>query len=142
MTRLNKFNQLIEDDEIIKGTWSLDDNHTLQYKKDGLDEEIKLTGSLITAEPDALVFSVTEKQKDQKIVTSLYKLTGCWKLNSENKITFEVEKDKSKTDTLTFTGTWEVGKNFEIIYSYEQKQLKTKTKEIQTLTFKDRKSVV
>jgi len=142
--KLNKLNQLLDpstslgtgDDEIIKGTWELDDNHELSYKSDGLDEEIKLKGSLIAAEPDALVFSVTKKQKDQKIVTSLYKLTGCWKLNSENKITFEVEKGKSKTDTLTFTGTWEVGKNFEIIYSYEQKQLKTKTKEIQTLTFK------
>ena len=53
--KLTKLNQLLDpstslgtgDDEITKGTWSLDDNHDLQYKKDGLDEEVKLTGSLI-----------------------------------------------------------------------------------------------
>ena len=33
--KLTKFNQLLEDDEILKGTRSLDDNHELQYKKDG-----------------------------------------------------------------------------------------------------------
>ena len=134
--KLNKLNQLIEDDEILKGTWSLDDNHELQYKKDGLDEEIKIKGFLIATEPDALVFSVTEKQKDQKIVTGLYKLTGQWSLNSDNQITFEVEKGRSKNDTLTFTGTWELGKNHEIIYTYEQTELKKRTKEVQTLTFK------
>ncbi len=134
--KLTKLNQLIENGEVIKGHWQLDDNHDLLYISDGPDEEVKCTGSLIAAEPDALVFSVTEKQKDQKIVTSIVKLSGTWKLNPKNQITFAVQKGMVKSDTLTFTGTWDLDDNHEIIYIYERTVLKTKTKETQSIVFK------
>ena len=134
--KLTKLNQILEDGEVIKGRWEITPDHEVQYRSEGKDETIKVTGSLIATEPDALVISVTEKQSDQKIVTSIVKLCGVWKVNPKNQITFSIEKENSKTDTLTFTGTWEVGDNHEIIYSYERKDLIKKTKETQSLTFK------
>ena len=134
--KLTKLNQLLEDGKVTKGTWELTPNHELQYRAEGLDEEIKFRGSLIATEPDALVFSITEKQKDQKIITSIAKLTGSWKLNPKNQITFEVEKESGKNDTLTFQGGWKVNDTHEVIYTCEQINLKTKQKETQELLFK------
>jgi hypothetical protein len=99
--KLTKLNELIEDDKIIKGSWQLTPNHEVQYKSDGQDEEIKLKGSLIAAEPDALVLSITQRQSNQKIVTSIVKLTGNWKANPQNQLVFEAEKSAGKKDVLT-----------------------------------------
>ncbi len=134
--KLTRLNQLLEDDEVVKGNWELTPNHKLFYRAKGEDEEIKLEGDLIAVEPGALVFSVTEKQTDQKIVTSLYKLSGTWKLSPKNQITFDIQKETGKSDKLTFQGTWDIDENHEIIYTYERSVLKTKTKETQSLTFK------
>ena len=82
--KLTKLNQLLEDGEVVKGRWEITPNNEVQYRGEGKDETIKFTGSLIAAEPDALVISVTEKQSDQKIVTSIVKLSGTWKLNPKN----------------------------------------------------------
>src|SRR3989338_5676812 len=98
--KLTKLNDLIENDEKLKGRWELGPNHELQYKAKGPSEEIKLTGSLIAAQPDALLFSVTEKQEDQNSVTHIQKLTGAWKLDTKNRITFEVERESGKNDVL------------------------------------------
>ncbi len=134
--KLTKFNELLEDGEVIKGDWELGPNHELRYRAEGLDEEFKFIGSLIATEPEALVFSVTEKQSDQKVVTSIQKLNGAWKLNSKNQITFAVEKESGENDTLTFQSGWKVNDTHEIVYTYEQINLKTKQKEIQELVFK------
>lgn len=134
--KLTKLNQLIVDGEIVRGHWELTPDHELQYRRDGLDEEIKLKGALIAAEPDGLVFSVTERQSDQEIVTSLGKLTGTWGLNPANQILFEVEKESGRNDVLTFRGAWKVDDNREVVYGYRQTGLKTKTKQTQELVFK------
>ena len=126
---------MIENDQILKGRWVLTPNHEIAYRRDGLDEEFFLKAPIIAVEPDLLVIAVTEKQKDQQIVTNLAKLTGTWQLDSTNQIIFEVQREQSQTDTLTFTGAWRVGKNNEVVYSYEQKDLKRKSTETHTLTF-------
>ncbi len=134
--KISRLNDLIEEGKTTKGKWELTPNHELQYKSKDQNEEYKLTGTLIAVEPGALVFSVTERQTDQKIVTSIHKLGGSWKLNPKNQITFEVEKEQGRNDVLTFKGTWKVNDNHEIVYTYEKTQLKRKTKESQELVFK------
>ena len=119
----------------MKGRWILTPNHEVAYRRDGLDEEFFLKAPIIAVEPDLLVIAVTEKQKDQKIVTSLAKLTGTWQLDSTNQIIFQVRREQSQTNTLTFTGAWRVGKNNEVVYSYEQKDLKRKSTETHTFVF-------
>ena len=133
--RLNRLNQLIEDGKAVKGRWEITPNHEVQYRSAGKNEEIKIKGSLVAAEPDALVISVTEKQADQTIVTSIAKLSGKWRLDPKNRIVFEAERGAGKRDALTLKGAWQVGKTNEIVYSYEQRDLKTKKKRIQKLSF-------
>ena len=137
--KLTRLNELIEENEVVKGRWELDRNHEVQYKSRGRTEkaeEVKLKASLLAAEPGALVLSVTERQSDHTLVTSLLKLTGAWHLDAKNRIVFAIEKEFGKKDILTFEGRWQVGKSHEIIYTYEKKSLTRRTKETNTLVFK------
>ena len=168
--KLTSLNQLIENGETLKGRWVLDPNHEVVYRKGaGGEEEAGLRASLVAAEPDALVLSVTEKKSKGRVVTaedapgsargseavsargrtpradgrakrgpltSLLRLTGVWRTDEKNQITFEVEKESGKKDVLTFKGIWKVSKTNQLVYTYERKNLKRKTKELQTLVFK------
>ena len=133
--RLTKLDDLIEINPSAKGRWELTPNHEVQYKSHGKDEEFKFKGSIIAAEPDALIVSVTEKQSNQKIVTSLGKLQGSWKLNSKNRIVFEIEKEKGKKDSLTFKGGWRINDSNEIVYTYRRTDLKPKRRITRELVF-------
>ena len=88
--KLTRLNELVDEKEIIKGRWQLDPNHELIYKSEDKEETVNLKTSLVAAEPDALVFSVTQKQTDHSVVTSLLKLTGAWQADSKNRIVFHV----------------------------------------------------
>lgn len=132
--RLTKLDDLIERSTSAKGRWELTPDHEVQYKSQGKDEEFKFKGSIIAAEPDALVVSVTERQSDQKIVTSIAKLTGAWRLDPKNRIVFEVEREDGKKDALTFKGAWQVGESNQLIYTYQQTDLKRKRKTIRKIT--------
>jgi hypothetical protein len=134
--KLTSLNELIREGEVVKGKWELDENHELLYRARRGEEEVKFKGTLVSVEPGTLVFSTTQKQANGKLVASLFKLTGSWQVDPKNRIVFEVEKKRGKTDKLTFQGTWEVGSAHEIIYTYERTRLKTKTKETQSLVFK------
>ncbi len=133
--KLTKLNQLIDDNQTVKGHWELTPNHEVQYKSNGKNEEIKFKGSLIAAEPDALVLSVTERQSDQKIVTSTLKLIGTWKANPQNQLVFEVEREQGKKDSLTFKASWKVNNQNEIVYTYEEQESRSKSKTTQELIF-------
>ena len=133
--KLNKLNDLIEDGEAVKGRWEITPDHDIQYKKNGDVEEIKVSGSLVSAEPGALVIGVTERQTDQKIVTSIYKLTGTWKANPQNQLVFEIAKENGKNNALLFRSKWKINDQHQIVYTYDQVNLKKKKKESQELSF-------
>lgn len=133
--KLTKLNDLIESGEVVQGDWEITPNHEIHYKSDKKDEEFKFKGSLVAAEPDALVVSVTEKQFDQKIVTSIAKLTGAWRLDPKNRIVFEVEREDGKKDALTFKGAWRINDSNELVYTYNETDLKRKRKIKRDLTF-------
>ena len=133
--KLTKLNELIEDGEVVKGCWEITPDHEVQYKKNGADEEIKVNGSLVAAEPGALVIGVTERQTNQTIVTSIYRLTGAWKADPKNQLTFEVAREQGKNDVLTFRARWRINSRHEIVYTYDRIDLKTKRKTAQDLNF-------
>ena len=133
--KLTKLNDLIEDGEVVKGRWDITPDHEIQYKRDGGDEEVKVSGALVAAEPGALVIGVTERQTDQNIVTSIYKLTGSWKANPKNQLVFEVAKENGKKDAITFKARWKINNQHEIVYTYDQVNLKKKKKESRDLIF-------
>lgn len=117
------------------GRWDLTRNHEIRYRSGKNDETLVLKGPIIAAEPNALVIALTQKQSDQKIVTRTAKLTGTWRLDSKNRIVFEVEKSRGRTDKLTFKGAWHVGKSNRLIYAYREAPLKTKRKLKRELVF-------
>ncbi len=145
MPRVNNLNELERKGKLIKGRWRLDDRHRLSYAAERNDsprlgrrrtEEFELETSLVAAEPEALIISITAKQEDGIITTSIVKLNGKWRANENNQIEFEVERKSGKSDILTFTGSWKLNDSQQIIYSYQQRYLKQKTTTTETLTFK------
>ena len=136
MPEIITLNELRRKSRQVKGEWRLDDRHRLNYKSEDEGEEFELETSFVAAEPEALVFSITEKQENGKTVTGLAKLQGAWRANDQNQIEFEVTRQSGKNDVLTFTGRWKVGANHEIIYSYRTRPLKTRNSKLQALVFK------
>ena len=133
--RLTKLNELIEDGKALKGRWEIGKNHEIQFRSFEKDDEIRVRGTLMAAEPGALVIAVTEKQSDQRLVTSLWKLSGLWKTSPKNQLIFEAERQSGRKEALTFTGGWRVGEFQELLYTYEVQDLKTRRKEIKLLVF-------
>ena len=133
--RLTKLNQLIEDGKAIGGRWEFGEDHLIQFRSLGKDEELKVKGSLVAAEPGTLVISVDDKQSDQLTTSRLLKLSGKWRTNAKNQLVFGVKKSEGDTDTLTFTGGWRVGEFQELLYTYEVRDLKTERKELKLLVF-------
>ncbi len=133
--KLTQLNDLLEDGKVVKGRWELTPDHEVQYRAEDKDEEIRVRGSLVAAEPDALVLSITERQSDQKIVTSLVRLSGAWRVDIRNRITFEAAKGSGKKDILTLKSGWRVNEDQEIVYTYEKTDLKKKTKFLHELLF-------
>lgn len=133
--RLTKFNDLNFNAHTYEGEWELTKDHALRYKSGQLKEEFQFRGSLIAAEPDALVFSVQRKETDKKSTLNLLRLSGKWNMNPRNQIVFEVSRRDGETDLLTFKGGWRVGPNHEIIYTYSKEGLKRKTNLTRELVF-------
>lgn len=134
--KLTRFNEVLEEGKPVEGKWDLGPNHEVRYRKRGGSEEVRLAGSLIAAEPEALVLSVTQRKSVRRVVMSLLKLTGTWQLDEKNRITFAVEREFGKKNVLTFEGRWQVNRHHEVIYTYEREALKRKTKKLETLVFK------
>ncbi len=134
--KLTSFNELVQNGDVISGRWELGGDHRLRYRRSGKNETIALEGTLVAAEPAALVFAVTEKQTDQKIVASLLDLKGTWSMDAKNRIQFRVIRGVKKNDTLTFEGHWRLDPNHQVIYSFRETDLKTKKRQTRLLSFK------
>ncbi len=117
--RLTRLNQLILADETVDGVWRLTKSHQLEYRKRGAGQEAVLTGALIAAEPEALVFRVAQREESGRIINQLFSLRGRWEADSRNRLNFLVERDKGRSDRLTFQGGWEVTADHEILYRYK-----------------------
>lgn len=132
--RVNRLNQLIENSEVIEGRWDLSSENEIVYRasKKG-DGQARLKAALIAAEPGFLVLGVTQKKRKGRVETSLVKLSGVWRANEKNQLTFEVEKAFGLRDILTFKGAWKINKTHTIAYTWKRTELKTKIKSVSEL---------
>ncbi len=129
--------QLIDASETSKSRWQLTPSHEVEYLLEGETEEVVLRGSLIAAEPDALVVSLSATSKNHRIVAETVKLSGEWKTDDENCLLFEVKQSCGKTDIFRFSGAWKLNNQNEILYTYEQKTSRGKRRtSTQELLFK------
>lgn len=145
--RHRKLNTLLNEIETSKGKWEITPHHEVVYTAKGPppeQKEVLVRGSLIAAEPEALVLSVSSKEDKKRTVTGLVKLKGRWKLDPQNRIQFEAKRALDQKDKLTFQGLWKVNDRHQVVYSYETKEvLKGKgkrrrrvRKSVQELVFK------
>lgn len=126
--RYKKLSDLQKDVETLEGKWELSPTHELTYKERGTgngkrEKEAGFKASLVAAEPDALVISMTVQEDEKRTVTGLVKLSGKWELDEKNRITFSIKRGLSKFDTLTFQGAWEINDNFQVTYKFETRQV-------------------
>jgi hypothetical protein len=135
--RVNRLNQLIENGAVVKGRWEFSPQNEVIYRASDHDnEEVRLKAVLIAAEPGLLVLGVTQKKKSLRVETSLFKLSGVWRADLKNQLTFEVEREAGRRDVLTLKGEWKVNEAQAIVYTWEQTRLRTKIKSVSTLVFK------
>jgi len=134
--KLTRYNDLTQKGKIVRGSWEINDQHEIRYRKEGSKEDVTLKARILDVEPSSLLLTVTEKQTNQRIVTSIVKLKGRWQTDAKNRITFEVTRQFGRSDVLTFKGSWKVGKSHEIIYTYKRTHLKTRKKTEHRLVFK------
>ena len=125
----------------LKGSWSLDDDHNLRLMFDKsarrtFGDLITLQGEILDVKEDSILFAVTTKSKDDEQSTYVLNLSGSWKADSSNRLSFHVRRQMGRTDILTFNGAWQVNENNQVIYQYEKADLITKKSQTHTLTFK------
>lgn len=121
--RYKKLSDLQKDTETLSGRWDLTPEHEVSYRERRLDREATIKGSLVAAEPDALVVSVTVQEDEKRTVTGLVKLSGKWELDAKNRITFSIKRGTGRYDKLTFQGAWAINDNFQVTYSFSTQQV-------------------
>jgi len=138
--RYRKLSDLQRDVETFSGSWELSPEHELVYKErrrqtmdhrlqtaatenPPAEKQASFKASIVSAEPDALVVSVTVQEDEKRITTGLVKLSGKWELDSKNRITFSVKRGLDRYDKLTFQGAWEINDNFQVTYAFSTQQV-------------------
>lgn len=135
--RLSRLNQLLDEEgRIIEGRWELTRRHRLQYRQQGQEEEIVLSGELVAAEPTALVAQITERLADGESVSRLLSLRGRWQADPRNRLAFLVERESGRYEWLTLQGGWEVAPGQEILVRTQRTDLKTKSRQVHLLRFR------
>ncbi|MBL7071461.1 MAG: hypothetical protein ISS26_04750 [Candidatus Omnitrophica bacterium] len=107
----------------LKGSWSLADDHNLKltlnkWGRQTFGDEITLTGNIIKADSHSLLFSVTQRTKENASSTHILRFEGNWQADKNNRLTFRIKKEKKRYDVLVFNGIWEINRKNQIVYSY------------------------
>ncbi len=125
----------------LKGSWSLDSDHRVvctlekQYlkipyvKKTFKAEIVEVSGTAITC-----LISTRTPGGDTSFQT--IHLTGKWRTDASNRLIFDVERQREKTDSLIFKGTWYVDEQRSITYIYARASGPRKTTLQKTFTLK------
>jgi len=125
----------------LKGGYSLTKNHDLLINlsrsfRQRSKEVLLLKGDIVYVKDNALGFAVATRDSSGNITTRTLRLSGRWKIDDNNRLSFFAERGRGKYDTLRFSGQWNVNKDNEIKYTYKKTRMKRKVKREETLTFK------
>lgn len=125
----------------LKGTWALTKDHQLcltldKWQRKTFGDQLTLQGEVLDARKNSLLFALTTRTKNGLASMYALELSGVWQADERNRLTFKVDKENGRTDSLTFNGAWQVDKNYQLIYSFRKEQLVRKRKELHNLIFK------
>ena len=123
----------------LDGTWTLTPNHelalTLHESADHARQTVYLKGALIGADAHALVFALRRSEREDIDTTQRLTLSGRWRADATNRLTFLAEKADGAQDRLTLEGGWEVDEHHALRYRYRQLTPAFRDRGEQTLTF-------
>ncbi|HTZ10812.1 MAG TPA: hypothetical protein VMD04_00335, partial [Candidatus Margulisiibacteriota bacterium] len=66
----------------------------------------------------------------------ILELAGRWEADERNRLTFKLDKESGKPDSLVFEGAWQIDDNYQITYRCQQEYLARKTRKTHVLNFK------
>jgi hypothetical protein len=125
----------------LGGEWSLTRDHRLRLSLDKsarktFGDELTLKGEILDVRKDSLLFAMTTAAKQGAQSTYVLTLSGSWKADERNRLSFRVRKESGRYDILAFTGAWDLDDNNQIVYEYESSKLLRKKVRAHTLIFK------
>lgn len=125
----------------LSGRYSLDRDRNLVLTLNKWNNQVEgnrliIKGQLLDAKDDELSFTVGTRDSLGNGAIYILKLYGAWQADKNNRLSFNVTREKGAADSLTLEGAWEVNDNNEIAYTYTKSRLKTKENIINSLTFK------
>ncbi len=107
----------------LDGTWALTPAHDLALTLHETDargrQTLYLKGALVRAQAHALVFAL-RRRGDPHEPAQQVTLSGRWKADERNRLTFLVQKADGSEERLTLGGGWEVGPHHELQYRYRR----------------------
>ena len=122
----------------LDGTWALTREHdlalTLHETGSRSRQTLYLKGALVRAKAHALVFALRRHGGGDGPVQALT-LSGRWRADARNRLTFLAEKADGSEDRLTLSGGWEVGPHHELQYRYRRRADGGPGREERTLVF-------
>ena len=123
----------------LDGTWRLTPDHDLALTLHGTEERqrqtVFLRGAIVKAEANALVFALRRWDGGGLDTAQRLTLSGRWRADARNRLTFLVEKMDGSEDRLTLGGGWEVGPHHELVYRYRRRATPGRGREEHRLAF-------
>ena len=100
----------------LKGKWSLTESHDLKLTLDKtcrktFGEQIIVKGEILDVGAGSVFFAMKTRTKDSRKTLYVLRLGGAWKADKYNRLSFHIQKEKSRHDILTFTGMWDINKS-------------------------------
>ena len=102
--RLDRLNRLIHDGKVAEGVWEMGADGEIRYRRLGPQEEVVLTGDLLSADPNSLTFRLREVQQEEDVQLRQMSLRGRWRADERNRLTFLVEREQGPKEVLTLEG--------------------------------------
>lgn len=118
--RIDRLNRLVRDGETVDGSWELTRRHQVRYKRRGPDEEILLSGDLVSADARSLTFRAARAVRDGDTQRRELSLRGRWTADSKHRLAFVVERESGTREKLVLQGAWETTPQNEIIYRFQR----------------------
>ena len=135
MTRIDRLNRLIRDGETHEGFWELSRGHQVRYRRRGPEEEVLLSGDLVSAEARSLTFRLRQAARDGDTQRRELSLRGRWLADGDRRLGFLVEREQGPQEKLTLQGEWELSPQNEVLYRFERARPGKKGKSVHLLRF-------
>ena len=130
----------------LDGRWSVTKDNRLRYvieagSKSRESCDITITGAILEAKGDSLVFAAGTRTGDGTRKTYILELSGNWHADESNRLAFSVRRERGQSDTIAFSGSWRTAGDNGLIYRYEGPGHGRHGRRLHTIAFRGRWSV-